>query len=82
MMISPFAVAVLNVGPAGSDADVTAHEAAANPHPQYAAGNTTALTYTYTGILDAPIVQLPGASESVLASPAGKERAYGAMPLS
>ena len=79
MMISPFAVAVLNVGPAGSDADVTAHEAAANPHPQYAAGNTTALTYTYTGILDAPIVQLPGASESMLASPAGKERAYGAL---
>ena len=79
MMISPFAVAVRNVGPAGSDADVTAHEAAANPHPQYAAGNTTALTYTYTGILDAPIVQLPGASESVLASPGGKERAYGAL---
>lgn len=39
-------------------------------------GAGAALTYTYTGILDVPIVQLPGASEMVLASPTGKERSY------
>ena len=44
-----------------------------------ALGAGAALTYTYTGILDVPIVQLPGASEMVLASPTGKERSYGLL---
>ena len=44
-----------------------------------ALGAGAALTCTYTGILDMPIVQLPGASEMVLASPTGKERSYGLL---
>ena len=43
-----------------------------NPNPE-------TLTYTYTGVLDAPITSLPGTAEMVVASPLGKERAYGIL---
>ena len=41
--------------------------------------NPETLTYTYTGVLDAPITSLPGTAEMVVASPLGKERAYGIL---
>ena len=43
------------------------------------AQNPETLTYTYTGVLDAPITSLPGTAEMVVASPLGKERAYGIL---
>ena len=43
-----------------------------NPNPE-------TLTYTYTGVLDVPITSLPGTAEMVVASPLGKERAYGIL---
>ena len=60
-------------------AALDAHAAAPNPHPQYAAGNTPALTYTYTGVLSAPPIASPGTTEMVLASPTGKERVNGLL---
>lgn len=60
-------------------AAVATHEAAPNPHPQYAVGNTTTLSYTYTGVLSAPPVAMSGTTELVLGSPTGKERVNGLL---
>ena len=44
----------------------------------YVSDNTASLTYTYAGVLDAPPVAL-AAPGMLLASPTGKERAYGVL---